>query len=215
MSSRFHPRAPAFAGLRPPEPRFAATSPATRDALGAVAGPGDWLRMEGRRTEPDGYYRLIDRAGSGLFVKVVPDAHAGRQLSADRLSEELGSLGIPVSLLLPGFPRPLGTGHSVFAYAHLRSRFAAASEGELFRVGACVARLHLAMARVQGRAAIRIAGEAKIGALLSRRDLILRGASAGPAPEKLRRMHSLRCRRKDDPARRAGNAGRHVSRSES
>lgn len=181
------PRRPAYAALRPRIPEFVPMPEGEqRCSLVAVLGPGEFFGRLGATPSVDGYY--LQKIASGIrFLKVIPSAHAERQLAANAVAEWVVKCGGRASLLLPGFPKQLDKDHVVLAYQYIPSRFAETTMADLEVIGSSLAQVHAALARMPDLDAV-VAASAKRVALLSKRFHSVRGGGQlfGPRPQLMR-----------------------------
>ncbi len=187
MSNPLLPRRPAYAALRPRMPEFIPLPDGEqRRSLAALLGPGEFFRRLGATSSLDGYYIQNNVSGS-VFLKVIPSAHAERQLAANAIAEWVVKCGGRASLLLPGFPRHLDNDYVVLAYRYIPSRFAEAASADLEQIGSSVAKVHVDLAIMPNIAAIKEASTKRVEMLKKRFTCIQSGEQlSGPRPQELR-----------------------------
>jgi hypothetical protein len=155
-------------------------------SLAAVLGQGEFYCRIDAPSSIEGYF--LQKVASGIrFLKVVPSAHAERQLAANAVAEWVVTCGGRASLLLPGFPKQLAEGHVVLAYQYIPSRFAEATIADLEVIGSSLAHVHAALARMPNRGAV-MAASAKRVAMLNKRFQSVRSGDLlyGPRPQLMR-----------------------------
>ena len=155
-------------------------------SLVAVLGPGDFFCRLGATSPVDGYY--LQRTASGIrFLKVIPSAHAERQLAANAVADWVVKCGGRSSLLLPGFPKQLDKDYVVLGYQYIPSRFAETTMADLEVIGSSLAQMHAALAQLPDIDAI-VAASARRVAFLDKRFHSVRsgGQLFGTRPQLMR-----------------------------
>jgi len=189
MSSLHSTKPPAYAGLRARPLAPAPADDAIAARLNALCGDGEIDLLDSNLAPPAGFYLLRRRGGGPVFLKLLPEAEAARQIAADRFARHALRHGVPAAVVLPGFPKALSGALSLVGYDWMPGRFARGDEADCGAVGRLLARLHQALAAFPDADAVRGAAERRLRDLEVAAEGIRGGALRPPRrAEELRRL---------------------------
>jgi hypothetical protein len=139
---------------------------------------------------PLGYY-LIDfsNGSSSTFIKIISKQHVDQQVEADIIAKYLSDEGVNANCLLPEYPKYFDENHLVLGYPYIRGRYAEQKKEDLAQVGATLARMHKAFAKMPNNEAIKNASLDRLSLLQSRQKHIVEGRCA--INKKLGRLSKL------------------------
>lgn len=177
------PRQPAFAELRPKEALFNSVRDAMADRICEALGQGCVAQISGGHR-----YYLHSNNDTSSFVKLVKADDLKRFLQADEVATHVVSQGVQSSLIRAGFPRPFDDESFLLVYDYIPSRFAEANGSDIKKLGALIARMHLALKSVPNQERALSATRVRLATLEARASRIVAGDDYGPDPDLLRQI---------------------------
>lgn len=142
------PHTPAWSGLMPGNENYhLLTGPWANTLLLAIGKPGRIYQRQGERVCREGFYQYVPADGtSKLFLKVIKNNRVTGQLNSDKIARWLRAHHIPVSCILPSYPRRINHEFSLLGYIRLDGRICQCDEAqELNAVAQLIAKTHRAL----------------------------------------------------------------------
>jgi len=164
------PRIPAHLELRPKDPVWHKVKPELALRLKQWTKlKGEIYRMESSVSAPYGYYNIVEKKGSGYFIKVLSTKTENQQSESDRMARWLKEEGIETSCVLAGFPKRISrSDYLILAYKNINGHFVKQNINELASIGTALGNLHTVIKKCKWSSLVKEAGIKRHEALINR-----------------------------------------------